>query len=52
MSDTTPGGFSRSRLDRMARVMAGHVERGDVPGLVTLDRSSARGRAAGASALR
>ena len=32
---TRPGGFSRSRLDRMHDVMAGHVARGDVPGLVT-----------------
>jgi CubicO group peptidase (beta-lactamase class C family) len=30
------GGFSRARLGRMHGVMAGHVERGDVPGLVTL----------------
>jgi CubicO group peptidase (beta-lactamase class C family) len=30
------GGFSRARLGRMHDVMAGHVERGDVPGIVTL----------------
>jgi CubicO group peptidase (beta-lactamase class C family) len=30
------GGFSRSRLDRMHEVMAGHVKRGDMPGLVYL----------------
>ncbi|HET9986132.1 MAG TPA: serine hydrolase domain-containing protein [Longimicrobiales bacterium] len=30
------GGLSRTRLARMRDVMAGHVERGDVPGLVTL----------------
>src|SRR6266508_1183886 len=29
-------GLSRARLDRMHEVMAGHVERGGVPGLVTL----------------
>ena len=29
-------GLSRARLDRMHEVMAGYVERGDVPGLVTL----------------
>jgi CubicO group peptidase (beta-lactamase class C family) len=29
-------GLSRSRLGRMHEVMAGHVERGEVPGLVTL----------------
>ena len=28
--------MSRARLDRMREVMAGHVERGEVPGLVTL----------------
>ena len=33
MSD---GGLSKARLGRMHDVMAGHVERGDVPGLVTL----------------
>ena len=30
------GGLSRTRLGRMHEVMAGHVERGEVPGLVTL----------------
>jgi CubicO group peptidase (beta-lactamase class C family) len=30
------GGFSKARLDRMRDVMLGHVERGDVPGMVTL----------------
>src|SRR6266566_4414735 len=30
------GGLSRTRLARMHNVMAGYVERGDVPGLVTL----------------
>jgi CubicO group peptidase (beta-lactamase class C family) len=30
------GGWSMARLDRMHDVMAGHVERGDVPGIVTL----------------
>jgi CubicO group peptidase (beta-lactamase class C family) len=33
MSD---GGLSKTRLSRMHDIMAGHVERGDVPGLVTL----------------
>ena len=28
--------LSKARLDRMHDVMAGYVERGDVPGLVTL----------------
>lgn len=32
----SPGGLSRARLGRMHDVMAGHVERGHVPGLVTL----------------
>ncbi len=32
----TIGGFSRARLERMHEVMAGHVESGAVPGLVTL----------------
>jgi CubicO group peptidase (beta-lactamase class C family) len=31
----TAGGLSKARLDRMHDVMAGYVERGDVPGLVT-----------------
>jgi CubicO group peptidase (beta-lactamase class C family) len=30
------GGLSRTRLGRMHDLMAGHVERGEVPGLVTL----------------
>jgi CubicO group peptidase (beta-lactamase class C family) len=30
------GGFSKARLGRMREIMAGHVERGGVPGLVTL----------------
>jgi CubicO group peptidase (beta-lactamase class C family) len=30
------GGFSRARLGRMHDVMAGHVEHGDLPGIVTL----------------
>ncbi|MDQ2830563.1 MAG: serine hydrolase, partial [Chloroflexota bacterium] len=30
------GGLSKGRLGRMRDVMAGYVERGDVPGLVTL----------------
>src|SRR2546423_11651809 len=30
------GGLSRVRLGRMHNIMAGYVERGDVPGLVTL----------------
>ena len=30
------GGLSRERLQRMHEVMAGYVERGDVPGIVTL----------------
>jgi CubicO group peptidase (beta-lactamase class C family) len=33
---TTTGGLSKARLRRMHDVMAGHVERGQVPGLVTL----------------
>lgn len=32
----SPGGFSKTRLGRMHDVMAGHVERGEVPGIVTL----------------
>jgi len=32
----TTGGLSKTRLARMHDVMAGHVERGTVPGLVTL----------------
>jgi hypothetical protein len=30
------GGLSIGRLDRMHNVMAGYVERGEVPGIVTL----------------
>src|SRR5215471_11074309 len=30
------GGLSRARLDRMHDIMTGYVERGEVPGLVTL----------------
>jgi hypothetical protein len=30
------GGLSRARLERMHNVMAGHVDRGVVPGVVTL----------------
>jgi len=30
------GGLSKARLGRMHEVMAGHVERGGVPGIVTL----------------
>lgn len=30
------GGFSQARLARMHAIMAGYVERGDVPGMVTL----------------
>jgi CubicO group peptidase (beta-lactamase class C family) len=33
---TGHGGLSKARLDRMHDIMAGHVERGDMPGLVTL----------------
>jgi CubicO group peptidase (beta-lactamase class C family) len=32
------GGLSKARLGRMHDVMAGHVERGEVPGVVTLVR--------------
>jgi hypothetical protein len=31
----SPGGFSKAGLARMHDVMAGYVERGEVPGLVT-----------------
>jgi CubicO group peptidase (beta-lactamase class C family) len=31
-----PGALSKTRLDRMHEVMTGHVERGELPGLVTL----------------
>jgi hypothetical protein len=30
------GGLSKTGLDRMHDVMARHVERGDVPGIITL----------------
>ena len=30
------GGLSKTRLDRMRQVMSGYVERGEVPGIVTL----------------
>ncbi len=33
---TTDGGFSKARLGRMHDVLAGHVERGEVAGVVTL----------------
>jgi CubicO group peptidase (beta-lactamase class C family) len=33
---TGNGAWSRARLDRMHDVLTGHVERGDVPGVVTL----------------
>ncbi len=33
---TSTGGLSMARLSRMHRVMAGNVERGEVPGTVTL----------------
>jgi CubicO group peptidase (beta-lactamase class C family) len=33
---TTPGGLSPARLARMHEVMSGYVERGEVPGIVTL----------------
>ena len=36
VSAVRTGGFSKARLDRMHDVMAGHVESGYVPGLVTL----------------
>src|ERR1700730_4516292 len=32
----TSAGFSKVRLSRLRNVMAGHVERGEVPGLVAL----------------
>src|SRR5262245_35687706 len=32
----SPGGLSRERLQRLHEVMAVYVQRGDVPGLVTL----------------
>jgi CubicO group peptidase (beta-lactamase class C family) len=33
---TSRGGFSKTRLDRMHDVLAGYVERGEVPGIVAL----------------
>jgi CubicO group peptidase (beta-lactamase class C family) len=36
MPTTGASEFSKARLDRLHEVMAGHVERGDMPGLVTL----------------
>jgi CubicO group peptidase (beta-lactamase class C family) len=36
MQTSNAGGLSKARLDRMHDVMAAHVERGDMPGLVTL----------------
>src|ERR1700761_2764216 len=33
---TSEGKFSKSVFDRLRGVMAGHIERGDVPGLVML----------------
>jgi CubicO group peptidase (beta-lactamase class C family) len=36
MKMTSTGGLSKPRLARMHDVMAGHVEAGDMPGLVTL----------------
>ena len=36
------GGLSKVRLGRMRDVMAGFVERGEVPGLVTLVSGAAR----------
>ena len=35
-SRAAAGGLSRARLDRMHDVMAGHVQRGQAPGIVTL----------------
>jgi len=47
------GGFSGARLDRMRGVMAGHVERGLAPGIVTLvsRRGETRVDAVGAKAV-
>lgn len=47
------GGFSRARLARMRATMAGYVERGEVPGLVTLvsRRGETHVEALGAQAL-
>jgi CubicO group peptidase (beta-lactamase class C family) len=36
MKMTSAGGLSKTRLGRMHDVMAGHVEAGDMPGMVTL----------------
>jgi CubicO group peptidase (beta-lactamase class C family) len=36
MPTTGASGISKTRLDRLHEVMAGHIERGDMPGLVTL----------------
>src|SRR5512142_701661 len=36
MPTTCVSEFSRKRLDQMHELMAGHVERGDLPGVVTL----------------
>src|SRR5882757_9102225 len=36
MVSTAAGGLSKSRLDRMHEIMGAHVDRGDMPGLVTL----------------
>jgi CubicO group peptidase (beta-lactamase class C family) len=47
------GGLSKARLQRMHDVMAGYVERGEVPGLVTLvsRRGEVRADAIGAQAI-
>jgi CubicO group peptidase (beta-lactamase class C family) len=47
------GGYSQLRLERMHDVMAGHVERGAVPGIVTLvsRRGEVHVNAIGAKAL-
>src|SRR5690242_21006159 len=34
--DMTTGGLSKTRLERLHRGLAGHVERGELPGLVAL----------------
>jgi CubicO group peptidase (beta-lactamase class C family) len=36
MPDTSGGGLSKTRLGRMHETMAGHVEAGEMPGMVTL----------------
>ena len=38
------GGLSKGRLGRLRDVMAGHVERGEVPGLVTFKSRAHRDR--------